>query len=111
VTNYQDFPAAMFAPAPNLPPCGINKNSSRTWVDIYYNDLKTQQPHRIYGFCALGSPQDLQNLWFAVPTGQHPPSLVYVVLNDRATNKKYVSNPVNIPPPVPTKPSPGGGKR
>src|ERR1051325_4425980 len=30
VTNYAAYPNAMFAPAANLPPCGNNKNSSRT---------------------------------------------------------------------------------
>jgi len=96
VTNYQFYPPALFAQAPNLPPCGSNTNSARTWVEIYYRDQK-QQPHRIYGFCALGSPQDLTRLWFALPEGgQKHPSPVYVVLNDRAMNKNYVSNPVDI---------------
>jgi len=59
VTNYQFYPPALFAQAPNLPPCGSNTNSARTWVEIYYRDQK-QQPHRIYGFCALGSPRSLR---------------------------------------------------
>ena len=110
VKNYQAYPAAMFAPAPNLPPCGSNKNSARTWTEIYTINQKVSLPQTqpqyvyVYGFCAFSSPQDLLNLWFAVPQGQHPPTPVYVILNDRQLNKKYVSNPINIPAPAPTKP-------
>jgi len=35
VFNKSDFPADMFALAPQLPPCGSNTNASRTWVDLY----------------------------------------------------------------------------
>ncbi len=31
VLNKADYPAAMFAAAPALPPCGTNTKSSRTW--------------------------------------------------------------------------------
>src|SRR5690349_11279930 len=61
VTNWQAYPSAMFAPAPNLPPCGINASASRTWVNIY-NALTNQY---IYGFCAFNAPVDLTRLWFA----------------------------------------------
>jgi hypothetical protein len=88
VLNKDAYPAAMFAPAPGLPPCGQNSNSSRTWVDFFQN--RTNQ--RLYGFCALGRPQDLGSIWFALPEGQVPPSYVYIELNDRQTNTKYRSN-------------------
>jgi hypothetical protein len=87
VFNKQAYPADMFAAAPGLPPCGSNANSSRTWVDFF--DSRGQ---RLYGFCALGSPQDLGQIWFALPEGQLPPSYVYIELNDRQTNTKYRSN-------------------
>ena len=51
VLNKDAYPAEMFAPAPALPPCGNNKNSSRTWVDFFDSRGK-----RLYGFCALGKP-------------------------------------------------------
>jgi hypothetical protein len=92
VTNWQAYPPAMFAPAPNLPPCGINANSSRTWVDIY-NALTNQ---RIYGFCALGAPVELKRLWFATPPTQKP-KRVYIIMTDRLTKQKYKSNIVAIP--------------
>lgn len=88
VFNKDAYPAAMFAAAPGLPPCGQNANASRTWVDFYQN--RTNQ--RIYGFCALGRPQDLGSIWFALPEGQVPPSYVYIELTDRQTNTKYRSN-------------------
>jgi hypothetical protein len=87
VMNSADYPAEMFAPAPNLPPCGQNTKSSRTWVDIY-----DQAGKRLYGFCALSKPDDLNSIWFAQEETVVPPSYVYIELNDRATNTKYKSN-------------------
>ena len=87
VFNKDAYPAAMFAPAPGLPPCGSNTTSSRTWVDFFDGGGR-----RLYGFCALGRPQDLGQIWFALPEGQLPPSYVYVELNDRQTSTKYRSN-------------------
>jgi len=92
VTNWQVYPAAMFAPAPNLPPCGNNANSSRTWVNIY-NAVTNQV---IYGFCALGAPVGLTKLWFATPPHQKPKA-VYIIMTDRLAKKKYISNKVAIP--------------
>lgn len=87
VFNKDQYPAAMFAPAPGLPPCGNNANSSRSWVDFF-----TSRGQRLYGFCALGSPNALGRIWFALPEGQIPPSYVYIEINDRQTNTKYRSN-------------------
>lgn len=87
VQNAADYPAEMFAPAPNLPPCGKNAGSSRTWVDIF-----DQRGTRLYGFCALSKPADLNGIWFALDSRVVPPSWVYVELNDRATNTRYKSN-------------------
>ncbi len=89
ITNYDLFPPALFQSAPNLPACGLNANSSRTWVDIYEGGGP-----RLYGFCALNSPEQLKDLWFAVPKGQKPPQCVQVELNDRQCNLKYLSNRV-----------------
>jgi len=92
VVNYSVYPPALFAPAPNLPPCGLNTSSARTWVDIFQRGGQ-----RLYGFCALRSPRDLLHLWFAKPAGQPHPHYVYVVLTDRLTNTKGQSNLVFIP--------------
>lgn len=88
VFNKDLYPAAMFAAAPALPPCGNNANSSRSWVDFY--NARTNQ--RLYGFCALGSPANLGQIWFALPEGQLPPSYIYIEITDRQTNTKYRSN-------------------
>ena len=87
VANKNEYPAEMFAPAPTLPPCGSNTNSSRTWVDFFDSTGK-----RLYGFCALGSPADLGKIWIAFEEGVIPPSYVYIELDDRQTNTKLKSN-------------------
>lgn len=87
VFNKDQYPSALFQPAPGLPPCGTNTNSARSWVDFFDSRGK-----RLYGFCALGSPQDLGKIWFAVPEGTVPPSYVYIEIQDRQTNTRYKSN-------------------
>ena len=87
VLNKSDYPADMFAAAPALPPCGLNTNASRTWVDFFDSAGK-----RLYGFCALSKPADLGKIWFAYEEGTIPPSYVYIELNNRQTNTKYKSN-------------------
>ena len=87
VTNQSDFPGDLFMPAPTLPPCGLNAEASRTWVNIHDGQGRT-----LYGFCALRTPEDLGRLWFAVEKNQSPPPQVYIVLTDRQTNRTYTSN-------------------
>ena len=87
VFNKEAYPAALFAAAPNLPPCGTNTNSSRSWVDFF-----DANGRRLYGFCALGDPGSLGSIWFATEEGTIPPSWVYIEITDRQTNTKYRSN-------------------
>jgi hypothetical protein len=87
VLNKADFPAELFAAAPALPPCGLNTKASRSWVDIY-----DQRGKRLYGFCAIGKPADLNGIWFAMEESVIPPSWIYIEINDRQTNTKYKSN-------------------
>ena len=87
VDNALSYPAEMFAAAPALPPCGLNTKSSRSWVDIF-----DQTGKRLYGFCALAKPENLNQIWFALEEGTVPPSWVYIEINDRQTNTKYKSN-------------------
>src|ERR1041384_6000554 len=61
VLNKTNYPAAMFAASPELPPCGRNTKASRTWVDFFDMSGKL-----LYGFCALGKPDDLEQIWFAL---------------------------------------------
>ena len=91
--NKDAYPADLFAPAPALPPCGMNRKSSRTWVDIF-----DQRGKRLYGFCALGKPADLNGIWFAMEADVIPPSWIYIEMNDRQTNTKYKSNLADTTP-------------
>lgn len=87
VYNSSEYPKEMFAASPDLPPCGTNAKASRTWVDIY-----DQLGKRLYGFCALGNPNELDKIWFAMESDVIPPSWIYIELNDRKTATKYKSN-------------------
>ena len=87
VLNKDAYPPELFAAAPALPPCGLNTKSSRTWVDFF-----DQRGKRLYGFCALGKPENLGGIWFALEEGEIPPSYIYIEMNDRQTNTKYKSN-------------------
>lgn len=87
IDNFTAYPSSLFVAAPKLPPCGANNNSSRTWVEIY-----NQYGKRLYGFCALKTPAELGQLWFALETAEIPPSWIYIEFNDRLTNTKYKSN-------------------
>ncbi len=91
VVNRASFPAYLFTPAPRLPPCGANPNSSRAWVDVFSG---TSPYARIYGFCALTSPNDMGQLWFAVEAGQNPPRLVFIKITDRLQHEVRASNRV-----------------
>ena len=85
VLNWSAYENEMFREAPELPPCGANTKSARTWVEIYNADTNT----RIYGFCALSSNAGLKDIWFMAPA---PKGRAYIVLEDRACKRKYRSN-------------------
>ena len=87
VKNNNNYPNELFSSAPNLPPCGLNNNSSRTWVEIY-----ARNDNYIYGFCALESSKDLNSIWFSVKKGTSPPDSIYITLNDRFCKNIYISN-------------------
>ena len=91
VSNWADIPTELFMEAPDLPPCGSNDNSSRTWVDILDGD-----GNRLYGFCALGSNDGLTQIWFAKRKGEDPPAQVKIRLHDRLCDAYYESNLVDI---------------
>jgi parallel beta-helix repeat protein len=92
VTNWYAYPDEMFEPAPDLPPCGINPNASRTWVDIY----NAETHERVYGFCALGQAHNLHDsLSVSFPTGETPPP-VYITMVDRRCDAAYTSNAITL---------------
>ena len=64
VDNFAAYPDEMFAPAPELPPCGANTKSSRTWVDVF-----DQRGKRLNGF--LRTRESCQSQWNLVcPRGR-----------------------------------------
>jgi hypothetical protein len=87
VTNRDAFPDEMFAASPDLPPCGLNTNASRTWVDIYDNE-----GNKLMGFCAFSSSDSLGTFWFALPKDTPPPASVYIEMVDRQCNHTYTSD-------------------
>src|SRR5262245_12627608 len=91
IVNRTAFPDMLFELSPDLPPCGLNKNASRTWAQI-----NAENGRQIYGFCALRSANELDKLWVAFPAEQIPPDKIYVVLIDRWLKKSYISNLVSI---------------
>jgi hypothetical protein len=93
IANWESYPAEMFTPAPDLPPCGLNDNAARTWAEIY--DAGTDR--YVYGFCAFAEPRSLAELWFAVLDGTESPAAVYVTLRDRRVDLVLRSNTVTMP--------------
>ena len=100
IVNWAEFSDEFFAASPDLPPCGLNKSASRTWVDIQDADTGT----RLYGFGALGSTKQLTELWFAVPAGGTVPANVRVTLTDRRAKIERASNAVSTTAPQPNVP-------
>jgi hypothetical protein len=95
VTNWAAYPEEMFDESPALPPCGLNTSASRTWVYIYNGVTNAY----IYGFCALGTPSDLTQIWFAIPNDgvSVPPPSIYITMTDRQTSTVYTSNVLIVP--------------
>jgi hypothetical protein len=90
ITNYIQFTDVLFARAPELPPCGNNKNASRTWLLVY----NAQSKQQIYSHCAIGKAADLRSLSFLVER-EKLPAEIYILLEDRAGKKTYQSNCIN----------------
>src|SRR6202022_4723219 len=86
VSNHAQYADVLFEPAPDLPPCGLNHNSARTWIQIIYDDGE-----RTYGFCALKAAGDLQKLWVPVAAGRRTPQWIRVVITDRRTGREAES--------------------
>lgn len=84
VANWRSYPEALFAPSPELAPCGANRNSSRTWVEIY--DAKGV---RDYGYCAITRPDELARLH---TIGLDRSRGAYIVMMDRRCGTNYYSN-------------------
>jgi hypothetical protein len=91
VTNRDAYPTEWFKPSPDLSPIGLNKQASRTIVEIFDGNNV-----RLYGFCALRCGEHLDRLWFAVRRGEQAPPQVYIVIHDRKLGRSYKSNLVKV---------------
>lgn len=90
VTNWSRFPDALFVAAPDLPPCGLNRQASRSWVEMY-----RPNGERLYCYCALtGGAHDLSSgMYYMVPAGSSGD--VYLEIWDRRCNLRYRSAAVS----------------
>ena len=91
ITNWVEVPAAMFADAPSLPPCGKKSSGPRTWIYIL-----NQNGKMLSQICWITSPSTLQKLIYAAKPGEAVPEQLIVGLEDRQTGKTYKSNPVSV---------------
>jgi hypothetical protein len=91
ITNSSEFSDELFAASPDLPPCGTNANSSRTWINIYIDNGR-----RVYGWCAIHSNGELSSLKFNIPADDPQPSKFYVEFVDRREGKVIKSNKIEI---------------
>jgi len=92
IDNWEEFPAEFFVSRPDLPPCGLNTNASRTWIGIF-NALTDQ---RTYGFCALTDLASLKDkLWFGILVGETPPTQVYIKVWVRDTGEPFTDQNSN----------------
>ena len=91
ITNRSEFSDELFAASADLPPCGTNTNSSRTWINIYVDNGR-----RAYGWCAIHSNVELSSLKFNVPADDPQPTKIYVDFVDRREGKIVKSNKIEI---------------
>ncbi|AQQ09048.1 hypothetical protein L21SP3_00846 [Sedimentisphaera cyanobacteriorum] len=82
--NSEAYPDQMFEEAPELAPCGLNYNSSRSWV-LFYN----QDDLLIYGSCAIDSAEDFRDLKYPINREDHEG--VYMQIWDRKADMYYNS--------------------
>ena len=82
ITNRDRFANQLFSAAPDLPPCGRNTASSRTWINIY-----DEEGARFYGWCAVRTNGELASLRFARPAANIQPTHVVIEFVDRLTGK------------------------
>ena len=88
VANWTSFPDELFEPASYLAPCGLNTNSSRSWVNVRAEDGTV-----LKGFCALDNLDG--ELWVVVQDGEDVPN-VYIDVTDRRCNITYSSNIIEL---------------
>lgn len=100
-SNFGEYAPELFSPAPELPPCGLNENAARTWLEIYLDEV------RRYGYCALTELAETIRLQVAVGSAEAIASVLGVELWDRATDRR-IRTSVEIDPDLVYEESQGG---
>lgn len=96
VSNRYIYDNSMFVASPELPSCGLNTNSSRSWIKFYEIEEDGSENY-FYGFCALNSSNDLKNLWFtAISKNENKNLKLKLKLYDRLCDRIYESNIIKL---------------
>ncbi len=91
ITNRDRYSEDLFTPAPALPPCGKNANSSRTWIHIY-----NERGVRFYGWCGINVRDELASLKFNISEGDPQPKKLFIDIIDRAELRILRSGKITI---------------
>ncbi|HKP68393.1 MAG TPA: hypothetical protein VJV05_03850 [Pyrinomonadaceae bacterium] len=92
ITNWEKYPAEMFAPSAELklPPNPCSGATSRIVISIY-----SHRGDPLVGCILASRPESLRSFTFAIQRGKPMPDFVYVVIHDRYTGAAYRSNLVS----------------
>ena len=91
VLNREEYDNELFVPSPGLPPCGGNRNASRTWINIY-----NEKGEHLYGHCAIKANGELGSLRFSVRADKPQPKRIFIDLVDRFEERIVRSNTVSV---------------
>jgi hypothetical protein len=94
IKNWKEYPAELFEPAPDLPPCGNVTSAARTWVAV-----RTTEGRQLVGLCDMRNVNSLVSISLSLPPAVEPGTRILVTLFDRRAQKLYRSNSVAIPTP------------
>jgi hypothetical protein len=89
MTNFGDYDFALFAEAPDLPPCGENPRAARTWIELHLDETPN---HSYCGPFASPPLPDTRMLAVFHDPSDPPPTVITVELWDRATDRRVEAN-------------------
>lgn len=90
VANWEDFSEDFFTTAPDLPPGSMGAKPWRTWIDVEDGESGA----RIYNFCEIFSPKQLQALTFRLGRDQDVPPTMRLHMIDRVGGGESISEPI-----------------
>lgn len=90
--NWEKYSNILFAPSPELPACGANKEAARMFIDIY--DFQTDK--YLYRWCGLVEAKNIKTKTLYIYPQQTTPKCIYAVFDDRKTGRKISSNSINV---------------